>query len=112
MENLIVDGAHGGHYSKYLKPGEPLYPCTAVGAKYKTECFDMQTSYALGVVRGDVAKVFALWAAVGVPYRAACFQRLGGDDARISLNQVPGRVARFAVGTDREPQWNWLVGAV
>ena len=41
MENLIVDGAHGGHYSKYLKPGEPLYPCTAVAEKYKAECFDM-----------------------------------------------------------------------
>ena len=55
MENLIVDGAHGGHYSKYLKPGEPLYPCTAVREQYKAECFDMQTSYALGVVRGDFA---------------------------------------------------------
>src|SRR5437867_7350715 len=112
MENLIVDGAHGGHYSKYLKPGEPLYPCTAVGAKYKTECFDMQTSYALGVVRGDFAKVFALCAAVGVPYRAACYQSLGRDAATISLNQVPGTVARCALGTDREQQANCVVGAV
>src|SRR5881296_2479534 len=89
MENLVVDGAHGGHYSRYLKPSEPLYPCTAVGEKYKTECFDMQTSYALGVVRGDFAKVFELCAAVGVPYRAACYQSLGRDAAMISLNQVP-----------------------
>lgn len=37
MENLIVDGAHGGHYSKYLKPDEPLYPCTAVAEQYKAE---------------------------------------------------------------------------
>jgi len=34
MENLIVDGAHGGHYSKYLRPSEPLYPCTAVDGRY------------------------------------------------------------------------------
>ena len=112
MENLIVDGAHGGHYSKYLKPSEPLYPCSAVGEKYKTECFDMQTSYALGVERGDFAKVFALCADVGVPYRAACYQSLGRDAATISLNQVPGTVARCALGTDREQQANCVVGAV
>src|SRR5438876_3750129 len=63
MENLIVDGAHGGHYSKYLKPSEPLYPCTAVDKKYKPACFDLQTSYALGAVQGDFAKVFSLCAA-------------------------------------------------
>ena len=112
MENLIVDGAHGGHYSKYLKPSEPLYPCTAVGEKYKTECFDMQTSYALGVVQGDFAKVFALCAGVGAPYRAGCYQSLGRDAATISLNQVPGTVARCAVGTDREQQANCVIGAV
>src|SRR5256886_15447767 len=44
MENLIVDGAPGGPYSKYLKPSEPLYPCTAVGQKYRAECFDIQRS--------------------------------------------------------------------
>lgn len=112
MENLIVDGAHGGHYSKYLKPSDPLYPCNAVDEKYKTECFDMQTSYALGVVQGDFAKVFALCANVGVPYRAACYQSLGRDAATVSLNQVPGTVARCALGTDREQQTNCVIGAV
>src|SRR5437773_1427635 len=90
----------------------PLYPCSAVGEKYKTECFDMQTSYALGVERGDFAKVFALCADVGVPYRAACYQSLGRDAATISLNQVPGTVARCALGTDREQQANCVIGAV
>ena len=111
MENLIVDGAHGGHYSKYLRPSEPLYPCSAVGEKYKRECFEMQTSYALGVVQGDFAKVFALCAAVGVPYRVACYQSLGRDAATISLDQVPGTVARCALGTDREQQANCVIGA-
>src|SRR6184192_1924922 len=112
MENLIVDGAHGGHYSKYLKPGEPLYPCTAVGERYKAECFDIQTSYALGVVQGDFAKVFALCADVAAPFRKNCYQSLGRDAATISLNQVPGTVARCALGTDREQQANCVVGAV
>ena len=112
MENLIVDGAHGGHYSKYLKPSEPLYPCTAVGERYKTECFDMQTSYALGVVRGDFAKVFALCATVGAPFRTNCYQSLGRDAATNSRNQVPGTVARCALGTDQEQRANCIRGAV
>src|SRR5438034_3295996 len=44
MENLIVDGAHGGHYSKYLNPSEPLYPCTAVDKKYKPACLDRKST--------------------------------------------------------------------
>jgi hypothetical protein len=112
MENLIVDGAHGGHYSKYLKPSEPLYPCTSVGEKYKAECFDMQTSYALGVVRGDFAKVFALCATVGAPFRTNCYQSLGRDAATISRNQVPGTVATCNLGADREQRSYCVLGAV
>jgi hypothetical protein len=112
MENLIVDGAHGGHYSKYLKPSEPLYPCTAVDAKYKAACFEMQTSYALGVVRGDFAKVFALCAEVGVPFRTTCYQSLGRDAAAVSLNQVPGTVATCSLGIGHEQRSNCIMGAV
>jgi hypothetical protein len=112
MENLIVDGAHGGHYSKYLKPSEPLYPCTAVAAKYKAECFDMQTSYALGAVRGDFARVFALCAAVGMPLRTNCYQSLGRDAATISLNQVPGTVATCNLGVGHEQRSYCVLGAV
>src|SRR5438093_1248467 len=112
MENLIVDGAHGGHYSKYLKPGEPLYPCTAVGEKYKAECFDMQTSYALGVVQGDFGKVFALCAGVGAPFRKNCYQSLGRDAATISRDQVPATVATCKLGRDHEQRSYCVLGAV
>src|SRR5437016_810394 len=112
MENLIVDGAHGGHYSKYLKPGEPLYPCTAVAEKYKAECFDMQTSYALGAVQGDFAKVFALCAGVGVPFRNNCYQSLGRDAATISRDQVAPTVATCKLGRGRDQRAYCVLGAV
>ena len=112
MENVVVDGAHGGHYSKYLRPGEPLYPCTAVDGKYKAACFDIQTSYALGAVQGDFAKVFALCAGVEMPFRATCYRSLGRDAATTSLDQVPGTITRCNLGTGREQRSNCLVGAV
>ena len=112
MENLVVDGAHGGHYSQYLKPGEPLYPCTAVASKYKAACLDIQTSYALGAARGDFARVFALCAEVGVPFRSACYRSLGRDAATISLNKVPGTVATCRLGMDQEQRSNCIIGAV
>jgi hypothetical protein len=112
MENLIVDGAHGGHYSKYLKPGEPLYPCTAVAERYKAECFDMQTSYALGVVQGDFAKVFALCAGAGAPFRRNCYQSLGRDAATVSRDQVSPTVATCKLGRDREQRSYCVLGAV
>ena len=112
MENLIVDGAHGGHYSKYLKPDEPLYPCTAVAEKYKAECFDMQTSYALGAVQGDFARVFALCARVGAPFRKNCYQSLGRDAATVSRDQVPATVATCRLARDHEQRSACVLGAV
>ena len=112
MENLIVDGAHGGNYSKYLRPGEPLYPCTAVAEKYKAECYVMQTSYALGAVRGDFARVFALCAGVGAPFRKNCYQSLGRDAATVSRNQVSPTVVTCKLGRDHEQRSYCVLGAV
>jgi hypothetical protein len=112
MENLIVDGEHGGHFSKYLKPAEPLYPCTVVENKYKPACLEVQTSYALGAVRGDFVKVFALCADLEKPFRATCYQSIGRDAATISLNRVPGTVATCNLGIDREQRSNCVNGAV
>jgi hypothetical protein len=112
MENLIVDGAHGGHYSKYLRPGEPLYPCTAVDGKYKAACFDIQTSYALGALQGSFSRVFALCDQVAEPYRTVCDRSLGRDAATLSLNQVPATVAACNLATGREQRANCIIGAV
>lgn len=111
MENLIVDGEHGGHFSKYLKPAEPLYPCTVADRKYKVSCFEIQTSYALGAVRGDFAKVFALCAGIEAPFRFTCYESLGRDASAISLNRVAGTVATCRLGVDHEQRSHCIRGA-
>ena len=112
MENLIVDGEHGGHFSRYLKPEDPLYPCSAVEARYKVSCFENQTSYALGATGGDFRKVFALCAGVEAPFRTTCYQSVGRDAAAVSLNRVPGTVATCNLGAGPEQRSNCVKGAV
>lgn len=111
MENLIVDGEHGGHFSKYLKPDDPLYPCTAVEQKYKASCFDIQTSYALGAERGDFAKIFALCSQVEAPFRFICYQSLGRDASSVSLSRVSPTVAICNLGATTEQRSYCIRGA-
>jgi hypothetical protein len=111
MENLIVDGEHGGHFSRYLKPEDPLYPCTAVDRRHKTACFDIQTSYALGAVQGAFDKVFVLCSAVEAPFRYTCYQSLGRDAASVSLDRVPETVATCDLGATPEQRSYCIRGA-
>ncbi len=42
MENVMSDPTtNPTHTTKYLRPEEPMYPCTAVDEKYKEQCYLM-----------------------------------------------------------------------
>ncbi len=109
MENVIIDNKN--HFTKYLKPEEPLYPCTAVGDKYKTTCYLMQTSYMLKVTNGDFKKVFELCRTVG-NYSAICYQSLGRDASGRSISNVEITKATCNLGTDFDQKSNCIIGAV
>lgn len=110
MENVIVDNKN--HFTKYLKPGEPLYPCTAVGDKYKGTCYLMQTSYMLKVTNGDFAKVFLLCEQAGDAFRATCFQSLGRDASGRSVSNAETTKNTCNLGKNFEAQSNCVIGAV
>ncbi len=109
MENVIVDNKN--HFTKYLKPSEPLYPCTAVDDKYKTTCYLMQTSYMLKVTAGDFKKVFQLCSTVG-SYSPICYQSLGRDASGRSISNVEQTKATCALGEGYDQKSNCIVGAV
>jgi hypothetical protein len=109
MENVIIDNKN--HFTKYLKPEEPLYPCTAVDDKYKTTCYLMQTSYMLKVTAGDFAKVFELCSQVG-NHSVTCYQSLGRDASGRSISQVEPTKSTCNLGTDYDQKSNCVVGAV
>lgn len=109
MENIIVDNKN--HFTKYLKPDEPLYPCSAVADKYKGTCYLMQTSYMLKVTNGDFSKVFDLCSQVGA-FASTCYQSLGRDASGRSISNVQATKTTCDLGKDYDQRSNCIVGAV
>ncbi len=109
MENVIVDNKN--HFTKYLKPEEPLYPCNAVGDQYKNTCYLMQTSYMLKVTNGNFKKVFELCSTVGT-FAPTCYQSLGRDASGQSISNAAHTKATCELGRDYEQKSNCIVGAV
>lgn len=110
MENVIVDNKN--HFTKYLKPDDPLYPCNTVAEKYKSACYLMQTSYMLKVVGGDFTKVFALCEKADANYKTTCFQSLGRDASGRSVSDIESTKAVCDLGTNFEAKSNCIIGAV
>ena len=118
MEN-VVDEDNPVHPSKYLREDRPLYPCDAVDDRYKDECYQRQSSYALEIQGNDFAKVFDLCGQVKVEFRPSCYQGLGWDASVQSLKQGTSDVTinestrmLCMLGKGREAQFNCAVGAV
>lgn len=110
MENVIIDNKN--HFTKYLKPSEPLYPCDAVGEKYKTPCYLMQTSYMLKITNGDFLKVFGYCAKAEEGFRATCYQSLGRDASGRSASNIVTTKATCELGVGFEQRSNCVIGAV
>lgn len=111
MENVIAKN-NPDHPSKYLKADQPMYPCTDVETRYKTECYKMQSSHALETLNYNFAKVFDLCAAVEDDYRSTCYQSLGRDASGNSSSDVARTRATCMLGEDYEARSNCVVGAV
>jgi len=110
MENIIVD--FKDHYTKYLKPEDPLYPCDTVDVKYKNTCYLMQTSHMLKVTAGNFSKVFELCSNVEKPYVDICYQSLGRDASGNSLSNPEMTKQTCTLGKSYRQQYNCVIGAV
>jgi len=111
MENVMTQ-YNANRSSKYLKADQPLYPCTDVEDKYKTECYKMQTSYALDTQGGDFSKVFDLCGGIEDEFRPMCYQSLGRDASGKSVSDVDETRDTCMLGEGYEARSNCVVGAV
>ena len=111
MENVMNEVNPGSH-SDYLKQDDPLYPCTAVDARYKQQCYLMQTSHALTVVKYDYGKVFELCSQVEAPNNVTCYQSLGRDVSGQSSSDQARTIELCMLGSTAVARENCFTGAV
>ncbi len=110
MENIMVDNRN--HYAKYLKKDDLMYPCNAVDAKYKEQCYLMQTSHALSQTNYDFANAFKLCAGVDADFRDTCAQSVGRDASGNSVSDPVRTNAHCALAQDDNQFKNCVTGAV
>jgi hypothetical protein len=109
MENIIVDNKN--HFTKYLNPADPLYPCNAADEQYKGTCYLMQTSYMLKATNQDFAKVFSLCGTAEQAFQSVCYQSLGRDASGHTVSDVARTKAICSMGKDFSQQSNCVIGA-
>jgi len=100
------------HFTKYLKPAEPLYPCTASAEKYKNTCYLMQTSYILKVNGGNFSDTFGWCRKAEEMYRGTCFQSLGRDASGRNSSRVTETKRICLLGENFFERSNCVIGAV
>jgi len=111
MENVITDFEN--HFTKYLKPQEPLYPCTAVPEKNKHVCYLMQTSYVLKQNGYNFADAFEQCSGVtGENHQITCYQSIGRDASGSTVSDAQRTKAYCMLGKDLSQQTHCAIGAV
>lgn len=112
MENVMV-AVRGDGSSEYLKPGEPMYPCTAVDTIYKQQCYLMQTSYALQQNSYDFGIVSGLCASLhDRDFIATCYQSLGRDASGSTNSDIAQTKTNCQSAIDYDGLKNCVLGAV
>ncbi len=109
MENVISDSPE--EPSRFLKSDDPLYPCDAVDAAFRGQCYLMQTSHILVMYDGDFAKTFSVCRSVEAAYRDICFQSLGRDASGYSYSDAASAAVLCAKGANLGERSNCLIGA-
>lgn len=110
MENVIANEVD--HVSEYLKDDDLLYPCNAVGERYKQQCYLMQTSYMLTKVDRDFSEVFTLCAQADSAYVQTCYQSLGRDASGQSTSDPVTTKNICLLGPNETAQEHCVIGAV
>jgi mono/diheme cytochrome c family protein len=80
-----------GFKSQWLRPKQPLYPCTAVSRRHKLYCYLMVTSQILPDVGYSWTKTVGVCRRSEPGWVPTCFQSLGRD----ASGQTRGRVAKI-----------------
>jgi hypothetical protein len=86
-----------------LKKDEPFYPCTILGDRYVSACYQMQTSAILNLNGFNVSATARICATAPELFRSTCFQSLGRDISALTV-QDHNRALRLCGSAPNEYQ--------
>jgi hypothetical protein len=111
-------GEHAGHDMGEMKPATPAfkaidpadqqYPCSALGAKYQTSCYGMQTSVMLHNNGGDMAATAKSCGEAPANMRSICYASLGRDISSYARQNHNEAVRMCSVARDIYQPWCYL----
>jgi hypothetical protein len=100
--------AQSGTPFKAVDPSDPLYPCSAVGQKYQSACYQMQTSVILYLNHDDMAATAKTCDTAPPAMRFVCYQSLGRDVSAYSAQDFGKARAMCSLGTPRYQPWCYV----
>ncbi|MBI2593020.1 cupredoxin domain-containing protein [Candidatus Daviesbacteria bacterium] len=86
MENSSSSTSND-HKSKYLKTGDPFYPCNALEESYQALCWQYQSSYFALIENQDFTKVANLCLQIPAVYQDRCFKTIGTNQVGFTSSQ-------------------------
>ncbi len=102
-------GEPARHVSDYLS-GDPLYPCTVVGEKYRSTCYFMQTTRMARMFSGDLSRVTRACLTAPAEYQRSCFESMGRDVGTMPLGDPRGAIEKCGFAPQGVHRTACLVG--
>ena len=90
---------------KPVDPADPLYPCSVLGERYQSACYQMQTSVILYNNKGDIAGAALACDSAPKTMRATCYSSLGRDISSYSMQDHAEGIRMCSLGTVRYQPW-------
>ena len=108
MEGMNHDMA--GHHEagatfKPVDPKDPLYPCSIIGERYLSACYEMQTSVMLYNNKGDIAGAAKGCDTAPANMRPVCYSSLGRDISSYSLQKHDEAIRMCSLGSPKYQPW-------
>jgi hypothetical protein len=100
--------AQSGKPFKAVDPSDLLYPCSAVGQKYQTACYQMQTSVILYLNHDDMGATAKTCDTAPHAMRFVCYQSLGRDISAWSAQDFVKGKAMCSLGSPRYQPWCYV----
>ncbi len=96
---------------KFRDPNDLLYPCTAVGEKYRRQCYQMQPGIVYETARGDVQKMARACDGAPEHHRRSCYQGIGTYISGLTARDTDRTIRICSLGDPGYREW-CFVGVV